>query len=73
MGFNALRAKMRRSARYRDTLLAAVVLWLSGVLWVVLAARAPWWGWLQMCAAALLVLRYHYASPSRLDEHRDGE
>jgi len=73
MGFNALRAEMRRSARYRDTLLAAVVLWLSGVLWVVLAARAPWWGWLQMCAAALLVLRYHYASPSRLDEHRDGE
>jgi hypothetical protein len=52
---NALRAEMRRSARHRDTLLAAVALWLSGVLWVVLAARVPWLGWLQICAAALLL------------------
>ena len=56
MSLNALRAEMRRSARYRDTLLAAAALWLSGVLWVVLAARIPWFGWLQICAATLLLI-----------------
>jgi ubiquinone biosynthesis protein len=56
VSLNALRAEMRRSARYRDTLLAAVALWLSGVLWVALAARLPWLGWLQMCAGALLAV-----------------
>ncbi len=52
---NALRGEMRRLAWRREVLLTAAVLWLSGVLWVALAARLPWVGWLQIAGAAVLL------------------
>ena len=58
------RAEMRRGNRQRNAVIAAAVLWLSGVAWLALSAKAPWLGWLQMAAAILLYLR------SRDDERR---
>ena len=54
LSLNALRLEMRRVSSRREALLAAAVLWLSGVLWVVFAARLPWVGWLQIGGAAAL-------------------
>ncbi len=58
------RAEMRRGNRQRDAVIAAAVLWLSGVAWLALSAKAPWLGWLQMAAAIFLYLG------SRADERR---
>jgi ubiquinone biosynthesis protein len=52
---NALRGEMQRMARRRDLFLAAAALWLSGILWVALAARLPWVGWMQIAAALVLL------------------
>jgi ubiquinone biosynthesis protein len=49
-----LRAELRRGNRRRDAVIAAALLWTTGVVWLVLSARAPWLGWLQMAAAVVL-------------------
>ena len=48
---------MRRGHSRRDCGLAAAVLWLSGLIWLALAAQNPWLGWLQMSAAIVLFVR----------------
>jgi ubiquinone biosynthesis protein len=52
-----LREASRRVELRRETLIVAAVLWLSGLLWLSLAARYQWLGWLQMGAAILLFLK----------------
>ncbi len=53
-GIDELRHEVELSIIRRDTAFIAGVLWLSGLLWLALAARHPWLGWLQL-AAALVV------------------
>jgi ubiquinone biosynthesis protein len=50
-GMQELRAELRRANARRDGTIAAVVLWLSGLLWVALKAPYPWFGWVQLGAA----------------------
>jgi ubiquinone biosynthesis protein len=51
------RAASRRGELRRETLIVAAVLWLCGLIWLSLAARYQWLGWLQMGAAILLFLK----------------
>jgi ubiquinone biosynthesis protein len=53
-GMQELRAELRRANARRDGTITAVVLWLSGLLWVALKAPYPWFGWLQLGAAVAL-------------------
>jgi fatty acid desaturase len=41
-----LRAELARQHRRSDAVLAAGVLFLGGILWLVFAARPTWIGWL---------------------------
>jgi ubiquinone biosynthesis protein len=59
-GLQRLRTELRRANGRRDVALAAGVLWLSGLIWVAIVARYQWFGWTQMGAAMVLVIRYHY-------------
>jgi ubiquinone biosynthesis protein len=55
-GLEALREEMRQGARRRDAAIAAAVMWLSGLLWLV---AGPWYhgvGWFVMAAAVLLFM-----------------
>jgi ubiquinone biosynthesis protein len=52
-----LRAEVRAAALRRDLGVAAGVLWLSGLIWLALAAQYRWFGGLQMIAAILLFVR----------------
>ena len=52
-----LRDELRRAGRRRDASLAAGVLWLSGLIWWALIVDYKWFGWVQMCAAIVLVIR----------------
>jgi ubiquinone biosynthesis protein len=54
-GLARLRDEVARAAHRRDAAIAAGVLWLSGLLWVALAGRHLWFGWLQVGAALCLV------------------
>ena len=54
----ALREELRRSQARRDAAIVAGVLWISGLLWLALSARYPWFGWAQMAAAVLAMLRH---------------
>jgi ubiquinone biosynthesis protein len=56
-GLAELRDELRRARRSRDASLAAGVLWLSGLIWLALIADYKWFGWVQMCAAIVLVIR----------------
>jgi ubiquinone biosynthesis protein len=56
-GMVELRDEMRLTRSRRDNSLAAAVLWLSGLIWLAFGAGQPWFGWLQMGAAILLVIR----------------
>jgi ubiquinone biosynthesis protein len=56
-GMAELRDELRRARRSRDASLAAGVLWLSGMIWLALIADYKWFGWVQMCAAIVLVIR----------------
>jgi ubiquinone biosynthesis protein len=56
-GMAELRDELRRARRSRDVSLAAGVLWLSGLIWLALIAEYQWFGWVQMCAAIVLVIR----------------
>jgi ubiquinone biosynthesis protein len=53
-GVAELRDELRRSDSRRDTAIAAAVLWLSGLMWLMLSTQIPWLGWLQMTAAIVL-------------------
>jgi ubiquinone biosynthesis protein len=55
------RDELQRANTRRDIALAAGVLWLSGMLWLVGYGRYPWFGWLQLAVAIALVIRYRYA------------
>ena len=55
-GLDELRDELRRSNGRRDAAILAAVLWLSGLLWLTRAGD-PWFGWLQMAAAAVLWVR----------------
>jgi ubiquinone biosynthesis protein len=55
------RAELQRANTRRDMALAAGVLWLSGMIWLVGYGRYPWFGWLQLAVAIALVIRYRYA------------
>jgi ubiquinone biosynthesis protein len=57
LGLIELREHARRSAARRDQLLIAGVLWLSGLIWLAIATRYPWLGWVQMLAAIVMVVR----------------
>jgi ubiquinone biosynthesis protein len=57
-GMGQLRDELRRAHSRRDAAIAAGVLWLSGLIWLALSARYQWFGWLQMCAAIVLIVRY---------------
>jgi ubiquinone biosynthesis protein len=55
-------AELRRELRYanmrRDIALAAAVLWLSGLFWLVAATQYRWFGWIQLGAAAMSFVWY---------------
>jgi ubiquinone biosynthesis protein len=46
--------EIRRGSSRRDTSVAAVVLWLSGLCWLAFSTPMPWLGWLQMSGAIVL-------------------
>jgi ubiquinone biosynthesis protein len=60
-----LRLELRANARRRDIALAAAALWLSGFIWLAAAAHARWLGWLQLIAAAGLLVWCKPAQPGR--------
>jgi ubiquinone biosynthesis protein len=57
VGLRELRAELTRAQRSRDVVLAAGVLWLSGLISLALIVKYPWFGWIQMCGAVALILR----------------
>ena len=60
-----LRLELRANALRRDIALAAAALWLSGSLWLAEAEHTRWLGWLQLIAAAGLLLWFKAAKPRR--------
>jgi ubiquinone biosynthesis protein len=57
LGVAPMREELRQSAARRDRLLIAGVLWLSGLIWLAIATRYPWLGWMQMLAAIVVIVR----------------
>ncbi|MDP9083092.1 MAG: ubiquinone biosynthesis regulatory protein kinase UbiB [Pseudomonadota bacterium] len=53
-----LRAAIRRSDSRRDATIGAAVLWLSGLIWLGIAAQDRWLGWVQMLAAIVIFVCY---------------
>jgi ubiquinone biosynthesis protein len=60
-----LRLELRANALRRDVALAAAALWLSGFIWLAAAAHLRWLGWLQLIAAAGLLLWFKARQPGR--------
>jgi ubiquinone biosynthesis protein len=58
-----LRTELRFAAARRDMAIAAGVLWLSGLIWLVQTTQYRWFGGLQMIAAILLFVRLRSARP----------
>jgi ubiquinone biosynthesis protein len=58
-----LRNELRQANLRRDTAIAACVLWLSGLVWLALFTPYQWLGWVQMCAAIVLFVRYRTYRP----------
>ncbi|MFI4890149.1 MAG: ubiquinone biosynthesis regulatory protein kinase UbiB [Steroidobacterales bacterium] len=52
-----LRVEMRLSASRREQVLLAVVLWLSGLVWLAAGLPYPYTGWIAMALAAALFIR----------------
>jgi ubiquinone biosynthesis protein len=65
LSLDALRGQLAQQAWRREVLAAAAVLWLSGMLWLALAARLPWVGWLQIGGAGVLLLGSRMAAPAK--------
>jgi ubiquinone biosynthesis protein len=57
-GLTELRHELRHANSCRDIAIAAGVLWLSGVLWLALAAHYRWLGWIELAAAIVLSIWY---------------
>jgi len=53
-----LRHELHEANERRDSMMAAGVLWLSGLIWLLAAGHDRWFGWLQMIAALALALRH---------------
>ncbi len=60
-----LRLELRAHSARRDVVLAAAVLWLSGLIWLAAAVHVRWPGWLQLIAAAGLLLWFKPPRPIR--------
>jgi ubiquinone biosynthesis protein len=56
-----LQADLRLAQGRHDLAIAAGVLWVSGLIWLALANRLQWFGWLQMSAAVVLAVRHRAA------------
>ncbi len=52
-----LRDELVEANERRDSMMAAGVLWLSGLIWLLAAGHDGWFGWLQMAAAVVLGVR----------------
>jgi ubiquinone biosynthesis protein len=65
LSLNALRAELERTAWRRELLLAAAVLWMSGMLWLALAVRLPSLGWLQVGGAVALLMWSRTVAPGK--------
>jgi ubiquinone biosynthesis protein len=57
----ALRDEARSLSREREWLIAAAILWLSGLGWLALSSRFLWVGWMQMLAAIVMFVRMRSA------------
>jgi ubiquinone biosynthesis protein len=55
-GVDELRREIELSIARRDSAIVAGVLWLSGLLWLALAGRYSWPGWLQLAVALVVFL-----------------
>ena len=53
-GIERLHQELQRSVILRDLAIIAGVLWLSGLIWLALAAPHAWLGWLQLAASVTL-------------------
>ncbi len=62
---NRLRGELSKANNRRDAVMAAGVLWLSGLIWLLAAGHDGWFGWLQLAGALGLLIRYR-ASRSHL-------
>jgi len=62
-GVTQLREELRIAQGRRDLALGAAVLWLSGLACVAMFAQYRWYGWIQMGAAALLLVKYRSSRP----------
>jgi ubiquinone biosynthesis protein len=56
-GLAQMREELRTARVRRERLVIAGVLWLSGLIWLGLAAPYPWLGWMQMLAAIVVMVR----------------
>ncbi len=61
LGLAELRDEMRRANDRRDNVIAAGVLWLSGLICLAIFGGYPWFGWLQVGAAIVLAIRYRFS------------
>ena len=61
-GLVELRQEMDRAGQCRDLVIAAAVLWFSGLLCLALFPGRAWMGWLQMAGALVLAIRHRYSS-----------
>jgi ubiquinone biosynthesis protein len=57
LGVAPMREELRRAAARRERVMIAGVLWLSGLIWLAIATRYPWLGWMQMLAAIVVIVR----------------
>jgi ubiquinone biosynthesis protein len=53
-----LRRELLSSNSRRDTAMAAAVLWLSGMIWILAASRYLWFGWIQLGISLILLISY---------------
>ena len=60
-----LRRELRMTALRRDITLVAVILWLSGFMWLIAAVHVRWLGWLLLMAAAGLLVSFGWSRPGR--------